>query len=260
MAGDWMKIELDLPDKPEVHAIAGELKIDPDAVVGKLIRVWAWFDKQTSDGNARGVTFVTIDRFAFVTGFAKAMENVLWLKEENGILIMPKFDRHTSASAKTRATTGERVKRHRNAKGNGDVTAKSLPREEKNNRDSSNKPISSNSSKKPNPVNNSDAREGWFELFWKTYPRKVGKGAAERAWEKVSPNVYPAILKAIELQKRSEQWLRDGGQFIPHPSTWLNEKRWMDEGVTVEDGGLSAAGRQTAQAVQDFVGNDNGGR
>jgi hypothetical protein len=104
-----------------------------------------------------------------------------------------------------------------------------------------------------------DTRESTFEIFWKYYPRKVGRGAAEKAWLKVDQGQFSLIIKAIEVQKRSEQWLRDGGQFIPHPSTWLNEKRWMDEGVTVEDGGLSAAGRQTAQAVQDFLGNNNGG-
>ena len=111
-------------------------------------------------------------------------------------------------------------------------------------------------SKKQTKSDSTDTRSGWFELFWKNYPRKVGKGAAERAWEKVSPNIYPAILKAIELQKRSEQWLRDGGQYIPHPSTWLNEKRWLDEGVVIEGDGLSAAGRQTAMAAQEFL---NGG-
>jgi hypothetical protein len=40
MAGDWIKIEISTPDKPEVAIIAECLKIDPDAVVGKLFRIW----------------------------------------------------------------------------------------------------------------------------------------------------------------------------------------------------------------------------
>ena len=132
MAGDWMKIELELPDKPEVHAMAGILNLDPDAVVGKLIRVWQWFDKHTVDGNAHGVTFSLPDRITNVTGFAEAMLFVGWLEQKDKYLIMPKFDRHTSESAKSRALTNKRVAKSRNAPS----VTKALPekrRVEKNN-------------------------------------------------------------------------------------------------------------------------------
>jgi hypothetical protein len=138
MAGDWMKIELELPDKPEVHAIAGTLNIDPDAVVGKLLRVWQWFDKHTTDGNAFGVTYSLADRISGVVGFGEAMAFVGWLEQQDKFLVMPKFDRHTSASAKQRALTAKRVANHKaktNADGNdgsvSDVTETALPREEK---------------------------------------------------------------------------------------------------------------------------------
>jgi hypothetical protein len=130
MAGDWMKIELELPDKPEVHAIAGFTNIDPDAVVGKLIRIWQWFDKHTTDGNAHGVTYSLLDRISGVTGFGEAMNFAGWIVQNGTVLTMPKFDRHTSQSAKTRATTRVRVEKFRNAE---NVT-KALPekrREEK---------------------------------------------------------------------------------------------------------------------------------
>lgn len=114
MAGDWMKIELELPDKPEVHAIAGMLNLDPDCVVGKLIRVWQWFDKHTVDGNAHGVTFLLPDRISGVTGFGEAMSFVGWLEQHDKTLHMPKFDRHTSESAKTRALAAKRQSQYRN--------------------------------------------------------------------------------------------------------------------------------------------------
>lgn len=117
MAGDWMKIELDLPDKPEVHHIATALTLDPDAVVGKLLRVWAWFDKHTVDGNARGVTYALLDRITSVTGFGEAMSSVGWMNQKDQVLVMPKFDAHTSKSAKTRALTKDRVVKSRNAGG-----------------------------------------------------------------------------------------------------------------------------------------------
>lgn len=136
MAGDWMKIELELPDKPEVHAIASTLSIDPDAVVGKLIRVWQWFDKHTEDGNAFGVTYSLLDRITGVTGFGEAMMFAGWLEQNDKYLTMPKFDKHTSASAKSRANTKTRVNKHRGKDCNALDVTKALPekkREEKNN-------------------------------------------------------------------------------------------------------------------------------
>jgi hypothetical protein len=69
-----------------------------------------------------------------------------------------------------------------------------------------------------------------FDTFWKKYPRKIGRKAARRSWDKAKdrPSI-DVILAAIEAQKRSPQWTKDDGAFIPHPSTWLNQGRWDDE-------------------------------
>jgi len=67
-----------------------------------------------------------------------------------------------------------------------------------------------------------------FGSFWKIYPKKVGKGAAEKAWEKQNPNL-DVVVASIEAQITSEQWQKDNGQYIPNPATWLNQKRWEDE-------------------------------
>lgn len=70
-----------------------------------------------------------------------------------------------------------------------------------------------------------------FDAFWTAYPRKVGKGAAEKAWGKIKPSqqLLEAMLAAIDKAKQSEQWRRKDGQYIPNPFTWLNQKRWEDE-------------------------------
>jgi len=70
-----------------------------------------------------------------------------------------------------------------------------------------------------------------FNLFWASYPRRVGRGAAETSWKKYNPSkdLLGEILQAIEKAKKSDQWKRDGGQYIPNPATWLNQKRWEDE-------------------------------
>lgn len=74
-------------------------------------------------------------------------------------------------------------------------------------------------------------QENMFARFWSAYPRKESKPAARRAFEKLKPDeaLLNTMLTAIEKQKGSAQWQENGGQFIPHPSTWLNNNRWEDE-------------------------------
>lgn len=81
------------------------------------------------------------------------------------------------------------------------------------------------SSQKVNPI------EERFKVFWKAYPRKSGKGSAEKAWAKIAPSqkLFDEIMAALDVAKRCEQWLKDNGQFIPYPATWLNQKRWEDD-------------------------------
>lgn len=74
------------------------------------------------------------------------------------------------------------------------------------------------------------AREADFDTFWSAYPRHEGKDKAQKAFTKVTVPLE-TLLSAIEKQKKSEQWTKDGGQYIPHPATWLNGKRWEDEPV-----------------------------
>jgi hypothetical protein len=69
-----------------------------------------------------------------------------------------------------------------------------------------------------------------FETFWRAYPRKVGRGLAEEAFAKVGGvGLLDRIIPAIEAQRKAPDWTKDGGQFIPHPTTWLNQKRWEDD-------------------------------
>lgn len=72
--------------------------------------------------------------------------------------------------------------------------------------------------------------EARFERFWAVYPRKVGKGAALVEWRRIEPDdaLTDTMIAKVEEQKQSSQWRKDGGQFIPHPRTWLHQKRWLD--------------------------------
>lgn len=138
MAGDWLKFEKATLDKPEVFAIASGLGLDPDAVVGKLLRVWSWFDTHTTSGNARSVTAPLLDRISGVSGFAEAMRGVGWLDVDATGVSLPKFERHTGETAKGRALTAKRVAKHKetgNANTNAASVSAALPREEKRRED-----------------------------------------------------------------------------------------------------------------------------
>ena len=70
-----------------------------------------------------------------------------------------------------------------------------------------------------------------FDRFWSAYPRHTDKERARKAFIKLAPNdeLLQTILDAIAKQRASRQW--SDPQYIPHPSTWLNQKRWEDEPV-----------------------------
>lgn len=70
-----------------------------------------------------------------------------------------------------------------------------------------------------------------FDRFWEAYPRKTAKQEAIKAFEKLKPDamLIETMVKAVERQKQSAQWQEDGGRYIPHPATWINQHRWEDE-------------------------------
>jgi hypothetical protein len=137
MAGDWIKIEMSTPDKPEVIAIAAALRIDQDAVTGKLLRIWIWADMNSVDGADMSISDAFIDRLTNKRGFAAAMRRAGWLTGVDGMLSFPGFGRHNGVTAKARAETNRRVANHRERNKNvtPDALQKPLPekrREDKN--------------------------------------------------------------------------------------------------------------------------------
>jgi uncharacterized protein YdaU (DUF1376 family) len=70
-----------------------------------------------------------------------------------------------------------------------------------------------------------------FDNFWRAYPNKTGKGAALKAWQRERPStdVLARMFKALSWQVNQPAWRRDGGQYVPHPATWLNRRGWEDE-------------------------------
>jgi len=91
-------------------------------------------------------------------------------------------------------------------------------------------------------INNKDKKEknvkkeetdALFDLFWLNYPNKKGKEAAKKAWRKIKEplKVIERMKVTLPLQSQSEAWIKNNGQFIPHPATYLNQGRWEDETI-----------------------------
>jgi hypothetical protein len=67
-----------------------------------------------------------------------------------------------------------------------------------------------------------------FEEFWTAYPRKTAKSDALEAWNKIKPDLI-TVLNVLDWQRKSEDWTKDSGQYIPYPASYLNSKRYEDE-------------------------------
>lgn len=75
-----------------------------------------------------------------------------------------------------------------------------------------------------------------FLEFWDAYPKKVDRRGSYRSFLKaLKSTTLGTILLAIEQKKKSDQWAKNGGQYIPNPTTWLNQERWNDVTEEVED-------------------------
>jgi hypothetical protein len=84
---------------------------------------------------------------------------------------------------------------------------------------------------RPNGTNAKAAIDG-FNRFWDVYPKRRSRKDAHSAWLKLNPDeqLSAVIIDAVLLATTQDvQWQKDGGQFIPYPATYINQRRWEDE-------------------------------
>ena len=143
----------------------------------------------------------------------KAMESRQMIDFDDGMFHITNWDKYQSIESmdKIREKNREYVRRHREKKKLEAAAALALPA--------------------PAEDDGKTPMDRRFERFWKVYPKKVGKGAAEKSFKKYKPDdaLTDRMVTSVEAHKRSEQWKKDGGQYIPNPATWLNQRRWEDE-------------------------------
>lgn len=115
MAGDWIKMRMDLQTHPKIVRIMSATQSDKFRVIGGLHAVWCVFDQHSIDGLLQGYSPELMDQIIGWNGFSKAMVDVGWLAIDiNNFLQMPEFAEHNGKSSKIRAEDSKRKKQSRN--------------------------------------------------------------------------------------------------------------------------------------------------
>lgn len=101
-----------------------------------------------------------------------------------------------------------------------------------------------------------------FSDFWQAYPRKESRATALKAFEKLTSVEQAAAPAAVrDWFARRADWIgADGTDYRPHPTTWLNQKRWTDlTEITILTPDTHGSSAQSPQrnAVNTQLVNDN---
>jgi hypothetical protein len=203
-------MRMNLRTHPKVVRMSSALSADRFRVIGALHAVWSLADEHTEDGRLPGYSMSALDDSIGWPGFSESMKEIEWLEVGAQGLVLPRFDEHNGASAKRRAMESERKRRDR--KSSASDADKKRTREEKR---KSNTPI---------------PPSGAFLKFWHAWPassRKQAQGACWDVWRKRDLDEHSeAILTHVEALKQSQDWRKDGGEYIPAPRVYLNQRRW----------------------------------
>lgn len=237
MAGDWIKMRVSLPDDPAVIRIVDSVGIDTDAVIGKLFRLWAWADTQTTDGAAK-VGTAWVDRYTGTPGFAEAMRDAGWLIVTSDGIMFPKFDRHNGKSAKVRADNTERQRVSRDMR-DKNVTDARQKRDASSLLSSS---LVSSSGGGPGEPDHRIPNDLLFREVLRHYPRQeairgaydAANDAAYRlAHSKHGGNV-DAALGFLGQRVREYAKAKTGSEarYIPMARKWFEDGRYNDDPAT----------------------------
>lgn len=214
MAGSWIKMRHDLIDAPEIRRLAKAIGVTKDDVHGKLFRLWSWFDRHSCNGRVNDETVDLVDEIVGFSGFATALVSVGWLAEDQGGIVIPKWDRHNSETAKQRALDASRKAAARDldaVSGNEpDTPPRPCPATTRTREDERREELP------PLP------REGFDKAAWQAL-RKAWNAGPGKAWKPLNPP-----HKAVE-RLADPEWVAQYGEAIAR----LRSCRFFDSPVTL---------------------------
>ncbi len=192
------------------ECLAGELRISVKSVRTALkhLKDTGEIDVKT----ARRGTIITVMKWEMYQGWENEMDILEDMDED-------KLDIQTAGKGQAEGT--QRADK-RQAKGSLGATDKNIKKERI---EEIYTPLT------PQEGEGTSVQEERFEQVWKEYPKKVAKQYARKAWNRIKPDeeLFEKMLKALREQKKSEQWQKENGRFIPNPATWLDGGYWENE-------------------------------
>lgn len=192
---DFLVIRHSLRSDPKVLRLAQLCEAEVDLVMGKLISLWSYVDQHTDDGLIEYAGAERVDAIVGLRGLASALCQVGWLELNlTGAQVLG-YEQYLGVEG-IRKLFESWLAAHPKGKGR-----RSLP-------------------------NDPD-----FMDFWAEYPSKTARKKALEKWHAIAPDesLRRQIMHALRLDKKSHQWMKEGGAYVPHASTWLNQERWKDE-------------------------------
>jgi hypothetical protein len=257
MAGDWIKMRVDLHTHPKVVRIVSAVcpqdvrKVSSRClVVGALHAMWSLFDAHSIDGELRGYGPETLDALVGLDGFAAGVAAVEWLVITPNSLAMPNFGTHNGKGAKRRAedTAAKRVRRMSEECPQDDRTdcGPEKRREEK----IVNTPpspqgdrVGESSTDPPKPTKRVKLLPDYtteFVEFYKSYPsiRRQKKQVCWAIWQRdiekhqEKDRAAAAVMEGLRRWCKCHQWNKDGGQFVCGSEVFLRQRRYMEDPPT----------------------------
>ena len=242
----WLQVHQTLKDHRKLFDAADQLEVEPPHMMGLLVSFWLWALDNAPTGSLVDITPRMISRAAQWDGdpekLAKTLIRAGWIDEkEDGTLEIHDWYEYAGKLIDQRQAEKERSRSRRAAAAASADASPDDPtptagrpansRKKAGGRvDQSREDKTREGNTPPSPSDEgSDSGtkslvEARFLEFWKAYPKKTGKQYALKAWNKIKPTaeLHERIMQAVDAQKRSDQWRRENGRYIPNPSTWLN--------------------------------------
>lgn len=273
----WIQAHQQLRDHRKTLYAADALGIEPAHMIGLLVSFWLWALDNAPSGSLDGISNRTIARAAQWNGdsddFTAVLRDSGFLDtDEDGKLCIHDWYEYAGKLVDQREAERERSRRRRAAESAVKKATSNDRRSTAGRLDQSrvdNSRVDNRGNTPIPPTDDIDApnlQERRFDEFWKAYPKKVGKIAAQKAWKKIKMTeaLFGKIMLAISEAKKSEQWCRENGRYIPNPSTWLNQGRWDDEPMTVDPSSptsakLSESTFNTKSVLASIIANEGNG-
>ena len=139
MAGDWLQIDLDLPEKPEVLTVTELTRASHvDVVIGRIVLLWRWVERHATCASVRGTGIQTLVRLCGGDEeFWRAVESVGWVQFTDEGIVIPGWQKRFSQSAKRRIMAAKQARKRRSgvARASRERVTPALPKEEKSKED-----------------------------------------------------------------------------------------------------------------------------